>query len=275
MSNALFLSSRHADGATVVGSSELSALPAANVQKLRPDKVWRATGCTAEYLTIDFGSAVAADALALVAHNLTESATLRMRGASTAANVTAAPAVDTTAVSAWPASGKPTDPDWPYYFSLLTWSNAVAYRYWRLDIADSTNPAGYVQAGRLFAGPNFVPATNVDINVGIGLSSPGLVARSSFGKVFADDRGAPARAFVLPMSSITETELTDSIFELQRYCGLARDFAFCLDPSATTRFHKYSSQVMFASLNVAQAQPLWDSGNVQLWQTSLTLNEVV
>jgi hypothetical protein len=274
LSKALFLSSRWIDAATVAASSEMSSLPAVNVQSFRPDEVWRATGCTAEYLTFDFGSAVAANALVLLGHNLTGAATLRLRLGTSAGNAAAAPAVDTGALSAWPITGKPSDPDWPYYFSLLTWPNPTGYRYGRLDIADAANPAGYVQASRLYVGPSFVPAANVDMNIGLGLVSPGQVSRSPFGATFADDRGPAARSMAIPMSSIDESEMADTLFELQRYCGVARDFAFCLDPAATTRFHKYSMQALFASMSPFQAQPFWN-GAEQLFQTTLTLNEVL
>lgn len=273
-SPALFLSSRHVDAATVVASTELSTLPATNLQSLRPDKVWRAGGCAAEYITVDFGSSVAATALMLVGHNLSSAATLRWRMAASAAGVTAAPSVDTTALSAWPSSGKHSDPDWPFEASLLTWSNSTGYRYGRLDIADSGNTDGYVEAGRLLVGPAYIPAVNVDNNPALGLASPAYVNRTAYGRTYADDRGPPSRAMQLQMSSIDEAEMTDSLFELQRYCGVGRDFGFCLDPAATTRFHKFTMQALFGQLGPFQAQPLWNASN-QVWSATLQLNEVI
>jgi hypothetical protein len=268
--NALFLSSRYLDAATVASSSELSSLPAANVQDMRPDKTWRAMAASA-YLTVDFGADVAANALAVIWPGPDASATLRWRMASSAAAVTSAPAVDTTVLSAWPASGKPADPDWPYYFSLLTWSNSTGYRYGRLDIADAIT----VEVSRLFVGPKFVPTANVDLNPSLGLQSPGYANRTMWGKLYTDVRGPPSRLLTLPMSSIAETEMTDDLFELQRYAGVARDFAFCLDPAATTKFHKYSGQFRFPSLAPFQAQPFWNDSNNQIWQASLALEEVL
>lgn len=274
MSNALFLSSRWLDGATVTASSVEGLLSADHVQTIRPDQVWRATGCAAEWLAWDFGEAITVEGAILLAHNLSNSATLRYRLAATEADVTAAPAVDSGVVSAWPASGKPDDPG-ESPFSLVLVTNGTGYRYGRLDIVDPTNTDGFVQVGRLYAGPAFVPAINVDINPSLGLISPDEVGRTAFGRTFGDNRGAASRVLQVPMSAIDVDEMNSEMFDLQRYCGLAKDFAFCLDSAATTHFHRYSGQFRFSALNGFQAQPVWNETGKQLWQTTLALEEIL
>lgn len=332
MSNALFLSSRWIDGATMSASSVQGLLSANNVQTYRPDQVWRATGCAAEWLAWDFGETMDVEAAAILAHNFSANAVLRLRLAGNETSVTASPTIDTGFVSAWPISGKPTDPDWPSWFSLLLFAAVVdgtggfalsetgdvlldddgnpillegagsfmlsetgdiildetgepiteeedgtipGFRYGRLDIVDPSNPDGYVQVGRLYVGPAFVPADNVDINPSINLVSPGEVTVSPFGRTFADDRGPPSRLLTIPFTAMDKTELTDELFELQRYCGTARDFAFCLDPAATTDFHKWAMQSRFDQMPAAQAQPFWNPVGRQVFQTTLTLAEVL
>jgi hypothetical protein len=273
--NGLFLSSRFIDRATVTASSVQGLLTANHVQTYRPDQVWRASGCEAEWLAWDFGEDLAVEAVVALAHNFSPSAMVQLRLAASADAVTISKAVDSGSVSVWPASGKPDDPDWPSWFSLLLVENATPYRYGRLDIFDPLNPEGYVQVGRLFAGPAFVPTDNVDINPSLNLVSPGEVVVSPFGRTYADDRGPPSRFLTIPISAIDKAELTDELFELQRYCGTARDFAFCLTPAATTDFHKFALQARFDQLQAAQAQPFWNSAGHQVWQTTLTLAEVL
>lgn len=310
MTNALFLSSRWIDLATMSASSVQGTLAANNVQTYRPDQVWRAIGCAAEWIQWDFGSAIDVEAVVFLAHNLGSAALVRVRLASSVAALTTSPSVDTGFVSPWPnASGMPTDPDWPSWFSLLTGFTlteaglelleaeggepledeiggvieiegeevipTTLNRYGRLDIVDPTNPDGYVQIGRLYAGPAFVPSTNVDINPSLGLVSPGEVVVTPFGRTFTDDRGPPSRMITLPISALDENELTDELFELQRYVGNALDFAFCLDPARTTNFHKFAMQARFDQLQAAQAQPFWNDSGRQVWQTVLTLAEVL
>ncbi len=273
MANALFLASRWTNDASVTASSAQGLLTADKVQSIDPTEVWRATGCAAEYLAWDYGSDVECDCAILTGHNLSPTATLRLRLAASAAGVTAAPAVDSGVVSAWPSSGKPDVLDWFSWFSLVLATNSAGYRYGRLDVADPANPDGFVQAARLFAGPSFVPLLNVDINPSLGLMSPDEVGRTPFGHFFGDTRGPAARVMAVPMSALTEAEMGEELFELQRYCGLARDFAFCLDPAATTTFYRYAMQARFASLQPFQLQRIWNEVS-QLWQTTLPLEEV-
>lgn len=305
MTNALFLSSRSLDRAVMSSSSAQGLLTANNVQTIRPDQVWRATGCAAEWLAWDFGEAVEVEACAILAHNFGPAARIRVRLAANASDVTAAPAVDTGLVSAWPSSGKTTDPDWPSYFSLLLFvvddsggvllsetgdplldefgapllaeepGPVAPLRYGRLDIVDPTNPDGFVQVGRLFAGPAFVPTDNIDIDITLGLVSPGEVTRSPFGHTFTDDRGPASRVMNIPFSALDETELTDELFELERYCGVARDFAFCVDPSATSKFHKFAMQARFDPPQTKQARPYFDTNGEKVWQSTLILSEVL
>lgn len=270
--NALWLSSKRIDAATLVASSEEGTLVVGYLQDRPPEKKWRATGCTAEYITFDFGQDVACNALALVGHNLSADATLRLRLAASAANVTAAPAKDSGVVSAWPSSGKHTDEDWPEEFSLVRVTKSTGYRYGRLDIADPTNADGYVQAGRLMAGAALQTRINVDLNVGLGLVSPDEPKVSPFGRRYSDNRGPSSRRLILSLSAINQDDMRAGLFDLQRYCGLARDFAFSLDPTATTFFHTYSLQASFENAAQFESQPIWDADG-QVWRTSINIIE--
>ena len=120
---ALWLSSKRIDAATLVASSEEGTLVVGYLQDRRPEKKHRFTGCTAEYYTFDFGQDVACNALALVGHNLSAAATLRLRLAASAANVTAAPVTDPDMIRAllvdqvcgtvrWRESVKTLLPNW-------------------------------------------------------------------------------------------------------------------------------------------------------------------
>ena len=56
--NALWLSSKRIDAATLVASSEEGTLVVGYLKDRRPEKKHRFTGCTAEYYTFDFGQVV-------------------------------------------------------------------------------------------------------------------------------------------------------------------------------------------------------------------------
>lgn len=269
-SNALFLSPRWSDAASLTASSTQGLLAANHVQTMDPTQMWRATGCAAESLSWTFGEDVIADAAIIIAHNLSPTATLRLRLYDAGGSVVA----DSDSVSAWPTSGKPSLTDWPSFLSLVRVVNVTPCRSGRLDIEDPDNATGYVEVGRLIAGPSFVPEINVDVNPSLGLITPDEAGRTPFGRVYGDTRGPASRTMQLPMSSVDEDEMGGQLFELQRYCGLARDFGFCLDPEATTRFHRYAMQARFGALAAFQAQPFWSNAN-QVWQATLPLEEVM
>lgn len=275
MSNVLFLSSRWIDGAVVTASSERGLLAVEHVQTYRPDQVWRATGCTSENIAFDFGEEQIVEALAIVAHNLSDVAEIRLRLATTQGGVTAAPGYDSGMVSPWPTSGKPTDLDWPSYASLLLADNAVGYRYGRLDIEDPTNPDGEVQIGRLYVGPAFVPEVNVDINWSLGLAAPGEAVVSTFGRTFLDERGPASRMMQVSFSAMDQNELLSEMMEFERYLGIAKDFFFCIDPAADEHFHRFAGEFRFESLNAGQALPYFNHTGRQVWQKTLTLAEVL
>jgi hypothetical protein len=120
-----------------------------------------------------------------------------------------------------------------------------------------------------------VPRHHVDINPSLGLAPASEIVVSPFGRTFADARGPASRTMNIPMSAVDEDDLLDELFELQRYCGAARDFAFCRNPAATARFHRFAMQARFDPPSPAQAQPFWNTHGNQVWQTTLSLAEVL
>jgi hypothetical protein len=266
--NVLFLSPRLSDAATLAASSAVTSLPVTNLQHQEPTKKWRTTGITAEWVTIDAGRDVVWNAAAIAGHNLSATATLRVRGKATA-DVTSSPSVDTTAVSAWPSSGKHSEPDWPHECSLVRWTNTTAYRYWRLDIADPLNAAAYLDVGRLALGKYFQPGLNADIDGGIGFASTDVQEATPYGQVFTDARPFVARTFDIPFSAANADDVHDGAMELSRLHGLAGDVFCFLDPSSTTRFHKWSMQGLFTGRGQYKPQPLFDPA--MMWGFSFSM----
>ena len=275
MANILLLSPSDSDAATLVADSEVSTLPAANLQNIQPKKKWRTTSLT-PYLTLDFGAAgCAANGFALIGHNLTSAATIRVRGKATFP-VTSSPTVDTTASSAWPATGKPADTYWPHYLSWLAWSNAVALRYWRVDIADSGNADGYVQAGRLMLGTYWQPTTNFDLaGTPLGRDQRDVQTVTAYGEIFTDRRArSAARRFSLQISATDKREVNDGIGEIQRLRGMWGDVACLLDTAATTDFHRSSMQGVFTAPQEHQFSQQF-TPNGEAWSVSFPLREVI
>lgn len=273
MENLIFVSSKRFDAATVTASSERATLPASYLQQRLVERKWRAQGCTAEYLLIDFGQARVINNVTISGHNGSSSIHFQARLASTSGGTISAPAVDTGSVSGWPSSGKPTDEDWPSYDSQLRFRNSNAYRWLRLDILDPTNTDGYFQATRIYAGQELQLTYNVDANPVLGLVPADYQRRSAYNRLSTSRRGEPARTFDLPISEINRRELNDSLFELQRYCGMSRDFFFSLDPSTTADLHKWSMPAVFTTPAQFRAQANAFDATAELWSHTITIGE--
>lgn len=270
---ALFLSSHTFDQATIAGSSEVPTLPVSYLRDRRVEKKWRAASKVDQFLSITLARGDICDTVAIVGANFTAAAMCRVMATNTSGIWPAVPELDSGWVSAWPVSGKPIlrEP-WPVFTNLIRFANLNAYRYWRLYFADPSIETVYTELGRVLIGKAFRPRFNVDINPAIGLESSDVRRRSTFNRTFTDPRGAPSRRMALSLSDVDQDDMRAELFELQRYCGLARDFVFSLDPAATTFHHLYTMQSLFVEGAQFEAIPFWD-GSRQLWRTSLQLTE--
>ena len=127
------------DKNSISASSEASGYPIGNVQDYQLIKAFRTTGISGEYIKIDAGSGntITATCAAILSHNLTSGATIKIQ-----ANATddwAAPAIDETFTY---------DGD-----IMIQYFTSGSYRYWRFYFDDASNPDGYIEIGRLFLGP--------------------------------------------------------------------------------------------------------------------------
>lgn len=273
----LILSPHESDQATMVASSELTSLPVGNLQNMQPGRVWRATSAAPQTIDIDFGYPVAANALALVFHNLSSAGVFRARGGTTPGTPlgNSAP-VDTGFQSVWPASGKPLAPDWPAHVGLLRWSNDNPYRYWRVDIADGGSVLSYIEAGRLALGRAFQPSLNFDIGgQPLTYETSDIQTRTAYGRTFTDRRTvSPPRFFEVTIYAMTKREAFDGLAEMQRLRGTWGDVICALDPGESTDFHRFTMQGVFANGGSYTLPPAFD-GNGNMFGAGIRLREIL
>lgn len=260
----ILLSPADSDAAVISASSETSDLPVTNLQNVQPRKKWRSSG-TSVYLLVTFPAGVACNAFALVGHNLSASATVRIRGANSLAAVTAAPVYDLGTVSAWPASGKPSVTNWPQHMLLKKWSNSTGLTVWRIDIVDSAPVTTYLEAGRLALGACWQPSINFDLSgTPLGFDNSDVQARTPYGGLFTDRRTiSPPRIFEVAIYALNKREAFDGIYEIQRLRGMWGDLICCLDPAETTDLHRFTMQGAFTMGGAYTLPPTFDAdGNM-------------
>ena len=174
-----------ADAAVLSGGSWQATLPLGNLQDRTLGLVARSANVLVGSTSFDLDLALPKDVrvLGLINHNLALQAQVRIRAAAVADFSVAT--YDSGWVDAWPVcypdsalewemdnwwTGKYSDEQRAGYTAafihiLPTTRNA---RYWRVEIRDTTNPAGTIDIGRLFIGPAWQPRVNFSFGEGIG-----------------------------------------------------------------------------------------------------------
>lgn len=201
------------DAATLATDSEIATLPVAHVQQVHLSRKWHtAAGVTSAYMLADLGASQTAGLLGVMGANLTENATLRLRGSVTDPTATGSLAYDSTTIAAGAVTG--------YGAAYKSFTDTAA-RYWRLDLADSA-VADHLQVGRIFLGPKWVPAYPhmFDWHV-VALDESRRT--KSWGRQTHVDVRPQARVLEFVLDHMTEAEAYAAAFALARAAGIASD----------------------------------------------------
>lgn len=230
MSNIVIATPALSDEATITAGSEAGALQASNLQTIQVADPWRASDLNNAYLVVDLGSAQAINLVALIANNASSSATWRIRGATSEANLTASPGYDSGSLSMLAKAGLA---DWSTTDAVLWLSSAQSYRWWRIDVSDASNADGYFQAGRLYISAAWQPSVNLNYGWQMGFVDFSLRPRSAGGQVVPLERSR-ARYLVLSLDFQSEADLYDNAFEIDRTRGHSKDIFVLRDPDSAS-----------------------------------------
>lgn len=144
------------DWATGGASSTLNNL---KTRYLRQPAVSDGDGTSATQFTIDLGSEQTVGLIALVNHNITVgSGQITLTGANDASFTEIA----------WRGNCMLAYAGGDFAVAL---PDGLAARYWKVEITDTSNAAGYISIGRVFIGPAFAPAQGLEFNSSVGVES--------------------------------------------------------------------------------------------------------
>lgn len=201
------------DTAALTTGSEIATLPGTNVQKAHLSRKWHtAAGVKSSHQIADLGSAKSLSLGALFGTNLTAAATVRWRASTLDPTVVANLLLDTGVVNAGVKAG--------YGQSIKAW-NAVAARYWRVDIDDATVPDN-LQTGRIFGGPSWTHAKSMLFGWGVTPLDESPVEETEGGQEFPDPK-AKRRVLDFALDYLTEAEAYDNPFAMARAAGVVED----------------------------------------------------
>lgn len=161
---------RHFDAAVLTASSAVATLPAANLQDVQRKRVLRSIGVGTWTVTIDFGESIYRTCMALINHNFTFAATVRVQASDAADFGTL---LKNDLYNVWEdiiGYGEggmgvhgyggaileserklfAPEPIRIIYFEPEEGADHVKARYWRWEFEDAANPDDYFEIGRAY-----------------------------------------------------------------------------------------------------------------------------
>lgn len=194
MSNLKILYNNVADSATISASTTAGSLVASNLLTDIKSDVWRSTGTSAT-LTLTWTTSQLLSGFILPFCNLTSSSTFRIKLFTNTADVT--PVLDTGVISAcaaaplglWAWGTVPLGVNAYSYGGAsygVGWFTATSCKKITVDIVDSINPSGYIEASRVVTGVAFTPVNDADLNVDWWIEDRSTEARSGGGDLRTD-----------------------------------------------------------------------------------------
>ncbi|MBC7963799.1 MAG: hypothetical protein H7Y05_12745 [Steroidobacteraceae bacterium] len=173
----------------------------------------------------DLGATYNIRVLCLPAHNLGKDATIRVRGYSDAGYTAMVAGADTGTVTVWPDGFTAQDvaaypKNWTYCFPSFK-----AARYWKWEPVDTTNTAGYIEAGRAWHGEaTLEPVTGIQYGDSLGYESRDVVEESLGGVLWGEKRSA-RRVSSVSFPNITPTERNKALI-MQKTLGKTGEVLF-------------------------------------------------
>jgi hypothetical protein len=123
------------------------------------------------------------------------------------------------------------------YNAQIVLDDWYSVRYLTIDIVDTTNPDGYVQIGRLFAGNAIQPAVNADFGLQDAWEDMSSFELSEDGAMFATARRR-LRLVTFQFSFLSHTE-AQYIHELQRLSGTIDEILYIPYPDDMGESQRY------------------------------------
>ena len=224
----------HAEAGGTVLSGGAWILPLSNLLDPRPGRKARSSGLSLAntVMRISLPATVELRLIALTHTNLTENGLYRLTWFSDAF---------TTAIGSagWlsPPGYPQDDPDRIGASIWHLFASPVSAQYWQIEIDDEANPAGFLEAGRLFLPHIWQPPYNFDNNSNNDSLNPNTPRVDSLGGVGYFNRRMPARTLRVAWSVLPAEDMAE-IRRIRRQSNLNRQVVVIPNPADTANFHE-------------------------------------
>lgn len=240
-------STNYSDSGTVTVDNAVGTLPITNLQDRQIVKIWRNTQTTAQ-IDVDFGQGRIVDFAALIKHTISQTGKIRWRLSN--ASDFSSTVYDSGLIDAWPIVEEFGTLPWGVFswggylnitvaaqYTISTFavlSSPVQARYLRIDISDPDNTDGYIQAGRLIAGPAYKPSINYANGVEFEFVDDSRITKSRGGQTFVDEIER-FRRIRFELINLPENEMFQNVFNaIDRLRGVAQDILIIPQPDEPT-----------------------------------------
>ncbi len=255
MSNLTLIWQNQSDDKALSGGSWQAALPLSNMQDKQLSKVARSSDATlpSSQFTIDLGgSGVFYQSIAVLSHNLSPDALIRVQCSDDAGFVSVefdsgwqdayTHSVPSTELlweqdNWW--TGKPQESDLSGYSrnTVVFTEYLIDARYIKIEIDDQANTAGAIDIGRLMIGPYTELITNISYGAKLGWEDRTLINETISGAEYSDAR-PKKRVFTCSARYMKDAEAFAGIFEMQKNQGMSGEIFVIPDRDDTQHFFR-------------------------------------
>lgn len=257
-------------GATFEGGQWSSGLPASNMGNQQPTEVARTVDASAAATTFvaDLGEVQPQRVFSLVRHNLTSTATWRIRVGSSLSTDGEVDGVlyDTGDIDVWPTiipfgllawgafnwgqalDDEETDAIGPYAIHVA--ARIYSARYVQVDITDTSNADGYAQIGVFLCSDGFQPTHNMEMRWSVDVVDPSKRSRSHGSQSWFDER-AQLRKVSASLGYVTQEEAESELTQMFQIAGKTNAVLFIPKPNnalSTLRHSVYGTFTRWTSL---------------------------
>ena len=228
-----------ADGKSISATSYSGNMIPDNLLKTQIQSKWRSSNTSIQTLSGDIGELLPIGYFLLYAHNLSVNSTIQFIVSINADY--SSPVIDATFEGVEPTyglgellglylGGYATDTFFTKY--SVKWFTPVFGRYWKVIITDTSNPDGYIEAGRLKFGEFFEGTYNMNWGYASDLKSNSKALISESGARFVRNK-TQQRTFSLDFSYLDSIE-EQSIIKMLSEIDISSDILFSAYPEFGT-----------------------------------------
>jgi hypothetical protein len=251
------------DAGTVTGGTTAAGLGVGNLQDPQPGHFARFTNLSSAYVEVNLGAAASINFAGLLYGSWRSSATAQVRGASSQANLTAAPSYDSGSISA--TTGTQRMEKHHLLHSFASSSN----QWWRIDISDVGNPDNWIEAGVLVIAFAWQVSMNPSYGASpLGVEDTGIVDEAIGGQLWPLER-PKRRVSQFTLDHMTKTEMYDNAFPLGWDRGLTKPIVVVPDLDDAPQVQRETIYGLMSALS-----PMVNS-DYGVWQTRIGVREMI